>query len=265
VTFTGADRLVRVVPDLVRLVRRLLTDHTTPLGVRLALIGLLAWLVNMIDLIPEFVPVLRPLDDVIVAVLVLRDVRRRLGHEELRRRWPGSPDGYQLLSVGSDDVARPRSVVTVQTATALSSRLSTSTRSKRSRVVATLVSSGARSRMPSNGAMVSPSFRLVIRLNLCGSGAHERRCVRRPRPECRAADPDRPEVAVRRCTRTPCPRTGRGLGEFARVVSRMDDIGAESAGEDSLGMAVGHELALPTRKAGTVTRGPAAYSCGASV
>jgi uncharacterized membrane protein YkvA (DUF1232 family) len=90
--------LVRVVPDLVRLVRRLLTDRTAPLGVRLALVGLLAWIVNPIDLIPEFVPVLGPLDDVIVAVLVLRYVRRRLGHEELRRRWPSSPDGYQLLS-----------------------------------------------------------------------------------------------------------------------------------------------------------------------
>jgi uncharacterized membrane protein YkvA (DUF1232 family) len=55
--------------------------------VRLALVGLLAWQVNPIDLIPEFVPVLGPLDDVIVAIIVLRYVRRRLDHEELRRRW----------------------------------------------------------------------------------------------------------------------------------------------------------------------------------
>jgi uncharacterized membrane protein YkvA (DUF1232 family) len=90
--------LVRVVPDLVRLVRSLLTDRSAPLGVRLALAGLLAWLVNPIDVIPEFVPVLGPLDDVIVAVLVLRYVRRRLGSAELGRRWPGTPDGYRLLS-----------------------------------------------------------------------------------------------------------------------------------------------------------------------
>jgi uncharacterized membrane protein YkvA (DUF1232 family) len=90
--------LVRVVPDLVRLVRSLLTDRSAPLGVRLALVGLLAWLVNPIDVIPEFVPVLGPLDDVIVAVLVLRYVRRRLGSEELSRRWPGTPDVFRLLS-----------------------------------------------------------------------------------------------------------------------------------------------------------------------
>jgi uncharacterized membrane protein YkvA (DUF1232 family) len=89
--------LVRVIPDLLRLVRSLLTDRSTPLGVRLALVALLAWLVNPIDLIPEFIPVLGPLDDVIVAVLVLRYVRASLGDDELRRRWAGSDDGYDLL------------------------------------------------------------------------------------------------------------------------------------------------------------------------
>jgi uncharacterized membrane protein YkvA (DUF1232 family) len=54
--------------------------------------------VSPIDLIPEFIPVLGPLDDVIVAVLVLRYVRRRLGDDELARRWPGTADGYTLLA-----------------------------------------------------------------------------------------------------------------------------------------------------------------------
>jgi uncharacterized membrane protein YkvA (DUF1232 family) len=90
--------LLRVVPDILRLVRNLLTDRSVPPAVRVALIGLLAWLVNPIDLIPDFIPVLGPLDDVVVAILVLRFVRRRLGDEEMRRRWPGTPDGYDLLA-----------------------------------------------------------------------------------------------------------------------------------------------------------------------
>jgi uncharacterized membrane protein YkvA (DUF1232 family) len=89
--------LVRLVPDLLRLVRELLTDRSAPRGVRLALVVLLAWLVNPIDLIPEFIPVVGPLDDVVVAVLVLRYVRRRLGDDELRRRWRGTAEGYELL------------------------------------------------------------------------------------------------------------------------------------------------------------------------
>ena len=93
----GLAELVRIVPDVVRLVRDLLGDGATPAGVRLALAGLLAWLISPIDLIPEFIPVLGPLDDVVVAVLVLRYVRRRLGDDELRRRWRGTEDGFALM------------------------------------------------------------------------------------------------------------------------------------------------------------------------
>jgi uncharacterized membrane protein YkvA (DUF1232 family) len=89
--------LLRLIPDLLRLVRNLLGDRGVPFGAKVALVLLLAWLVNPIDLIPEFIPILGPLDDVVVAVLVLRYVRRRVGLEELRRRWPGTPEGFVLL------------------------------------------------------------------------------------------------------------------------------------------------------------------------
>ncbi|TMC62820.1 MAG: DUF1232 domain-containing protein [Chloroflexi bacterium] len=94
----GLGELVRLVPDVLRLVRDLLADGTTPLPVRLALAGLLAWIISPIDLIPDFIPVLGPLDDVVVAVLVLRYVGRRLGEDELRRRWRGTADGFALLA-----------------------------------------------------------------------------------------------------------------------------------------------------------------------
>ena len=90
--------LLGVIPDLLRLIRDLLTDRKTPLSVRLALTFLLAWIVNPIDLIPEFIPVIGPLDDVVVAVLVLRFVRRRIGLAELRERWRGTDAGFALLS-----------------------------------------------------------------------------------------------------------------------------------------------------------------------
>ncbi len=89
---------LRVLPDVLRLARSLVADRSAPLGVRLALVGLALWLISPIDLVPEFLPVIGPLDDVVVAVLVLRYVRRRLGDEELRRRWPGTDEGYLLLS-----------------------------------------------------------------------------------------------------------------------------------------------------------------------
>lgn len=89
--------LLGVVPEVVRLVRSIIGDGSAPLDVRLVLVGLLAWIVSPIDLIPEFIPVLGPLDDVVVAVVAMRYVRRRLGIDDLRRRWTGTDAGFGLL------------------------------------------------------------------------------------------------------------------------------------------------------------------------
>ena len=93
----SAGELVRLVPDLLRLVRDLVADRSAPRGVRIALVVLLAWLISPIDLIPDFIPVLGSLDDVIVAVVILRYARRRLGADELRRRWRGTDAGWALV------------------------------------------------------------------------------------------------------------------------------------------------------------------------
>jgi uncharacterized membrane protein YkvA (DUF1232 family) len=93
----GLREVIGVVPDVLRLVRDLLRDGAVPFVVRVALCVLLVWLISPIDLIPEFIPVLGPLDDIVVAVIVLRFVRRRLGANELQRRWRGTPEGFELL------------------------------------------------------------------------------------------------------------------------------------------------------------------------
>jgi uncharacterized membrane protein YkvA (DUF1232 family) len=93
----GTRELIRVVPDIVRLIRWLIADPTTPLDVRLVLVGLIAWILSPIDLIPEFIPVLGPVDDVIVGVVAMRYVRRRVGLERLEARWSGTPEGFALL------------------------------------------------------------------------------------------------------------------------------------------------------------------------
>jgi uncharacterized membrane protein YkvA (DUF1232 family) len=89
--------LLRLIPDVLRLVRRLMADPATPTPVRLALGGLLVWIVSPIDLLPEFLPGIGPLDDIVVAVLVLRWAGRRLGRERLRAQWPGTAESFALL------------------------------------------------------------------------------------------------------------------------------------------------------------------------
>ena len=97
--------LVAVVPDVLRLLRSLVRDGSVPTDVRLVVIGLVAWILSPIDLIPEFIPVLGPLDDVVVAVVAMRYVRRRVGLADLEARWQGTPDGFALLTrvIGRSD------------------------------------------------------------------------------------------------------------------------------------------------------------------
>lgn len=89
--------LVGVVPDLLRLLNTVVRDSASPMDVRLVLVGALVWIISPIDLIPEFIPILGPLDDVVVAIVALRYVRRRLGVDALRARWSGTADGFALL------------------------------------------------------------------------------------------------------------------------------------------------------------------------
>ena len=89
--------LMRLLPDLVRLLRRLAADGSLPRGVRLRLWLLLGYLALPIDFVPDFIPVLGYADDAIVVALVLRLVVRRAGAEAIVRHWPGTPEGLAAL------------------------------------------------------------------------------------------------------------------------------------------------------------------------
>jgi uncharacterized membrane protein YkvA (DUF1232 family) len=88
---------VRLLPDVLRLVRRLAADKALPRGVRVRLALLLAYLAFPVDVIPDFIPVLGYADDAIITVAVLRSVLRRAGEDAVRRHWPGTDDGFAVL------------------------------------------------------------------------------------------------------------------------------------------------------------------------
>jgi uncharacterized membrane protein YkvA (DUF1232 family) len=89
--------LLRLLPDVLRLVHRLAGDTTLPRGVRVRLWLLLAYLALPVDLVPDVVPVLGHADDAVVVALVLRSVVRRAGPAAIDRHWPGTPDGLAAL------------------------------------------------------------------------------------------------------------------------------------------------------------------------
>ena len=105
----GLREALRVLPDVLRLVRRLAADKTLPRGIRIRLGLLLAYLALPIDLIPDFIPILGYADDAIIVTAVLRSVVRRAGIGAVRAHWPGTDDGFAVLArlTGLPDTTLP--------------------------------------------------------------------------------------------------------------------------------------------------------------
>ncbi|MDT0116699.1 DUF1232 domain-containing protein [Microbacterium sp. PRF11] len=85
--------VLRLAPDVVRLVRRLAADPAVPRSTRWWLVGLLAYLLSPIDLVPDFLPVIGYADDAIVVAIALRFAIRHAGMPAIERHWPGTPEG----------------------------------------------------------------------------------------------------------------------------------------------------------------------------
>ena len=86
-----ARELATLAPNLLVLFRGLLRDPRVPPGAKLWLVVAVVWIASPIDLIPEFIPIAGPLDDAIVAMLVLRHVLRRTDRKVLLEHWRGDP------------------------------------------------------------------------------------------------------------------------------------------------------------------------------
>jgi len=94
---SAARELATLIPNLVLLFRGLLGDRRVPRSSKALLWGAVLWIVSPIDLIPEFIPVIGPLDDAVVAALVLRFVLKRTEREVLFEHWRGDPATLERL------------------------------------------------------------------------------------------------------------------------------------------------------------------------
>ncbi|HTJ76614.1 MAG TPA: DUF1232 domain-containing protein [Acidimicrobiales bacterium] len=83
-----AKDLATVLPACATTARRLRRDPRTPTKAKLAVAFAGLWVLSPIDLIPEFLPVIGPLDDVVVVALALRYAARRVPRDVLLEAWP---------------------------------------------------------------------------------------------------------------------------------------------------------------------------------
>jgi uncharacterized membrane protein YkvA (DUF1232 family) len=89
--------LARFLPACVTLARRLRADPRVPWQAKAAVVLAGLWVLSPIDLLPEFLPVIGPLDDVVVVALALRYAARRVPRQVLLEAWPGDPGLLERL------------------------------------------------------------------------------------------------------------------------------------------------------------------------
>jgi uncharacterized membrane protein YkvA (DUF1232 family) len=84
-----AKELARFLPACVTTVKRLRSNPAVPRKAKIAVGFAGLWVLSPIDLIPEFLPVIGPLDDVVVVALALRYAARQVPRDVLLDAWPG--------------------------------------------------------------------------------------------------------------------------------------------------------------------------------
>ena len=98
--------LAGFLPACVTLARRLRADPGVPWPAKAAVVVAGLWVLSPIDLLPEFLPVIGPLDDVVVVALALRYAARRVPRQLLLEAWPGEPRLLERL-VGNPPTPAP--------------------------------------------------------------------------------------------------------------------------------------------------------------
>lgn len=90
--------LLRALPDVLRLVGRLAADPGLPPAAKLALAAVALYLIAPVDLVPDVIPFLGYLDDLLIVAVVLDGILKYVDREVVLRYWPGSPASLDRLA-----------------------------------------------------------------------------------------------------------------------------------------------------------------------
>ena len=101
-----ASDAVYLLPNLIKLLGRLVRDPRVPRRSKVVIGAALAYLVSPVDLIPEFVPVIGFADDVLLVSYAVNHLITVAGEDVVLEHWDGPRDMLELvrsvLEVASD-------------------------------------------------------------------------------------------------------------------------------------------------------------------
>src|SRR3989442_14746710 len=90
--------LLGALASIVRTITGLAVDPVLPRAAKIALAAAVLYLVSPVDLIPDFIPVLGYLDDVLIAAIVVDGMLNFVNRGLVLKYWPGSPESLERVA-----------------------------------------------------------------------------------------------------------------------------------------------------------------------
>ncbi len=90
--------MLRALPDIGRLIARLVVDPLLPRSAKVALAAAAVYLLSPLDLIPDFIPFLGFADDVVLAAILLDGIFNFVDRALVLKYWPGTPDSLDRIA-----------------------------------------------------------------------------------------------------------------------------------------------------------------------
>jgi uncharacterized membrane protein YkvA (DUF1232 family) len=89
--------LLRALPDLVRLVARLVGDPVLPRPAKIVLAAAALYFASPVDLLPDFIPFLGYVDDLLLAAVLLDGILNYVDRGLVLKYWPGTSESLDKL------------------------------------------------------------------------------------------------------------------------------------------------------------------------
>jgi len=107
---TSLKEFALIAPRLVKLLARLMRDPRVPSRSKAILVLTAGYLVSPLDVIPDMVPGIGQLDDLVIVAFALDHILNRVPDEVLREHWDGDEDILdvikQIVDIGAGLVPR---------------------------------------------------------------------------------------------------------------------------------------------------------------
>jgi uncharacterized membrane protein YkvA (DUF1232 family) len=90
--------LLRALPNLLRLIAKLVGDPMLPRAAKIALAAAMVYLASPLDLLPDVIPFLGYLDDLLLASVLVDGLLNYVDRALILKYWPGTPDSLERIA-----------------------------------------------------------------------------------------------------------------------------------------------------------------------